>query len=302
MAEHRGKIQGWITKNGQHIPIYENYTAERAPKVKQAKFKASRQNAVDIRQLKTREDVYEVVMGSDYKKHRAGGEEYERALTDAQTAWREMDELDEEIKQVREELKPETIIPTTEEMPGFTRWEREMFAEYTEKGEELNERLTELRSKKNEAEKQHRKATDTIRRYDEQAYEQEKADWKGTFLVPTKKTEDDFPGFELDTTISYYEDLREKGQAHVVEMSPKEYLERCAYQVFDTSLERTLRAVDPEAVQKYAAMMNSGTKFHMPMLNLADKEQEGRHRAVTAIVNGIEKIPVLVVPKKRRSY
>lgn len=41
MAKGKGKIQGWITKNGIHIPIYEKYTVREGhePDVKKATFK-----------------------------------------------------------------------------------------------------------------------------------------------------------------------------------------------------------------------------------------------------------------------
>lgn len=296
MAQGKGKIKGWITKNGQHIPIYDHYTAEPSPRLKNAKIKANRANAIDPMTVKTIKDVQEVVMGEHTDSY-TDDKRYQEALDGASEVNTRENEIDEEMKRINEELKTEMHIPTKEEMPGFDRFERELFAEYTEKGEQLKDQEQKLREERNNLSKKREQYNRTMEMLDDQAYRRQIEDFRGTQIRPTEKTE--FKGFQLDTATSYYEGLREKGEAFVAEMSPKEYLERCAYQVFDTTLERTLRAVNPKAVQKYSVEMNNGTNFYMPVLNLADKEQEGRHRAVTAIVNGIEKIPVLVVPKKR---
>ena len=86
-------------------------------------------------------------------------------------------------------------------------------------------------------------------------------------------------------------------------MSPSEYLQRCAYQVFeDATIESTLAAIDESNVKKYADMMKNGTKFDMPYLNFMSGQQEGRHRAAAAMQAGIAKIPVLVVGERFAKY
>lgn len=49
MAKGKGSIQGWITKNGVHIPIYGNYTVREGhePTAKGAKFKGGKKKKVD---------------------------------------------------------------------------------------------------------------------------------------------------------------------------------------------------------------------------------------------------------------
>lgn len=299
MSSNKGEIKGWITRNGKHIPIYENYTAQPSPQFKNAKIKANRENAINPSTIKDINDVEEVVMGKDaYASSYFNDTDYKEAMDKVKNSFNDYEKLGEEIRELNTQLEKESRIPTAEELPGFSKDEREMFAELTPKGKEIKERIKSLREEQNNCTKVRDIYSRTMERMDEEEYRHQKENFKGTFMVPTDKT--DFKGFQLDTGTSYYEELREKGQAHVVEMTPKEYLQRCAYQVFDTTLERTVRAVDPKAVREYAVQMNNGTDFYMPVLNLADKEQEGRHRAVTAIVNGIKTIPVLVVPPKRR--
>ena len=87
--------------------------------------------------------------------------------------------------------------------------------------------------------------------------------------------------------------------AKVVEMSPKEYLERCAAMFNDvdgaeTNLTLQIVGLDHDNVKKYAKLMQDGVKFSTPWLDERGiNGQEGRHRAAAAYEAGIEKIPVL---------
>lgn len=116
------------------------------------------------------------------------------------------------------------------------------------------------------------------------------------FSKPKKATKSDYKGFDMtDMGVSYYNDLMERGRGYIAEMSPREYLLRCAFQIFDGTIESCLNGVIESNAQKYANKMKSGEKFHMPYLNFRDRQQEGRHRAVAAYLNGIKLIPVFII-------
>ena len=120
-----------------------------------------------------------------------------------------------------------------------------------------------------------------------------------------KEAEGEYAGFKTkESTTPYIDDMLSKGKAVVVEMTPEQYIHECAHYIFDNStLERTLRGRiggDNEDIEKYARMMREGVKFDTPYLNYRDNQQEGLHRAVAAFVNGITKMPVIIVGSRRK--
>ena len=125
-----------------------------------------------------------------------------------------------------------------------------------------------------------------------------------SFDKPVKASSDNYEGFTTKTTGTGYDEYINGKQngGYIAEMSPAEYLKRCAYQVFENAtIESTLAAINEKNVDEYAKKMESGEKFDMPYLNLKKGEQEGRHRAAAAMKAGIEKIPVLVVGYKQNT-
>lgn len=115
--------------------------------------------------------------------------------------------------------------------------------------------------------------------------------------------------FRTDKTgMSYYDDFLNvkdhdykrlaKGlQGEIIYMAPMEYVKRLGTDIFHCSLERVMRGVDHDNVQQIMDKMTSGTKYNLPILDLANETQEGRHRALAADKLGVKKIPVLVVTK-----
>lgn len=105
----------------------------------------------------------------------------------------------------------------------------------------------------------------------------------------------EYKGFKTNDTGT----ATDKKGARVVEMSPKEYLERCAAMFNDvdgieTNLSIQVAGLDHDNVKKYAKLMKDGVKFSTPWLDERGiNGQEGRHRAAAAYEAGIEKIPVL---------
>lgn len=92
----------------------------------------------------------------------------------------------------------------------------------------------------------------------------------------------------------------EKGlNSRVKYMTGKEYINRCANDIFGLSYEKTVYPVEWEAVHKYAEAMKQGAVFPMPYLDYVHKQQEGRHRALAfaEAFGEDEYMPVLVITK-----
>ena len=93
----------------------------------------------------------------------------------------------------------------------------------------------------------------------------------------------------------------EKGQDATLEyMSPNEYLERCAKDIFNSTYEKTVGIIkknNAKIISKYAKDMLNGDKFPLPYLDYVHKQQEGRHRALAVIeAFGEDSImPVIVI-------
>lgn len=168
--------------------------------------------------------------------------------------------------------------------------------EYTEKGKEIQKKLDAVREQQEKWDKKWEDATAALQARDSVAREKQLKEFSATKPTPAKQNE--YKGFELNTHTSAMQEKLESGKTYIAEMSPREYLQRVAMQVFNRStIETTVRGTIPANVLKYARMMRKGTKFYMPWLDLQDKGQEGRHRALAALYLGYEKIPVLVAVK-----
>ena len=87
----------------------------------------------------------------------------------------------------------------------------------------------------------------------------------------------------------------------IVEMSPAEYYEECATNIFNCSVEKLKRErgeYDRPIINKLHNVLNVyKKKLCMPMINYADKGQEGLHRmlAIAELFGWHHKVPVLVV-------
>jgi hypothetical protein len=71
----------------------------------------------------------------------------------------------------------------------------------------------------------------------------------------------------------------EKGlDSYIETLTGDEYIQKCSSLIFHKSVDQTLRGVNYQKVSDYANLMKDGTKFPLPYLNLAEHQQEGRHR------------------------
>ena len=96
-----------------------------------------------------------------------------------------------------------------------------------------------------------------------------------------------------------YHRERKKKTGEIVYMSPDEYIKRAilGFKSIGEPAENVEQTRNPELIDKYAQMMQDGTKFDMPILDYRDGyfSQEGLHRAMAARKLGARDIPVAIL-------
>lgn len=112
--------------------------------------------------------------------------------------------------------------------------------------------------------------------------------------------------FDVDKIYEYvefdkplYSMISKRKTARLVHMNPKQYIYNIARN-FGLSYDDTVNYdsnVDKEKVNEYAEAMKKGDKFPVPYFNTDNNLQEGRHRALAAMVNGCTSIPVIEFSK-----
>lgn len=306
----------WITtKNGTHINTdwFDQDNREKERQINANKQEANRKN---IGRLTSKDDEQKLKQELHDKLAEANSyantPEYQQLKEDSSKTFYEKEKLDEELSKIRELEKAHTTIDwNSEEVKnaramGLGRAEIEMlYEEKDEIGKQAEKDYRTVREKLDTATRKWQNATDKLKQYEMQFVkgqkeQMQKMEREGKSTV-SSKIKDNYEGFQLDTHTPAYQRAYERGEAKIVEMSPKEYLQRCATDIFDSTYERQIRAVVADAKHTYelADMMKSGTKMYMPSLDYNSKGQEGRHRAAAAILNGIERMPVLIIPKRR---
>lgn len=95
----------------------------------------------------------------------------------------------------------------------------------------------------------------------------------------------------------------EKGKLFELEyLSPKQYIYKIA-NGFGVSYEDALGgAYDEDKAKKYAEAMNKGDKFPVGYYTEDDADQEGRHRAMAAMMLGCKVIPVVKIIEVSDNY
>lgn len=240
----------------------------------------------------------ELIPKNSYKN----SDEYKKLAETFRDAWNKDDALRDKQSALEEQLKSEVSFKPKSEWTE----EDKLYADiglkpkaYTELGREIEKEIRAIRNERNEVREKRDRAGDEMNRIKEKEHRKQIKQYESTGLKAATKS--DYEGFRTDTTgTSFYDEIL-KGEkpgftGKLVEMSPKDYLQKCAYEIFDkATLESTIAGVSKEYVEKYKDMMKSGTKFDLPYLNFKQNQQEGRHRALAAYELGIETIPVLAI-------
>lgn len=289
------EIERWITVNGKHIPIYKGESVDEQRKRKQ--IEQNEQSAKTLNRLssdadesKLRDELREKLLDKDSYMN---SEEYKMQSSTVQKLWNEMQKLKDRQRELWEiKKKGTTIDEDTLKDFGGDRQLAELFGKKDAKAEAAEKELKTIREEISKAEDNWSRASDKLENYHK---EHGRKNLDESSISTNVKSS--YEGFEKDTHTSYYQDLYKQGKAFIVEMSPRTYLEYCGAKIFETSYEKQVQAVSADAKNTYklADMMKDGTKMYMPALDFKRKEQEGRHRAAAAILNGIDKIPVMIV-------
>lgn len=307
---------GWITVNGNHIPLYDGKADITFMKGKQVQIGKKSvgvkqrfpNKRIDQKDL-TDEKIMKELAGEDSYVY--NDEDYKIASFNASRYSKEVKELNDKEKELNEALKQETSLKPQEEwndedeLTALILGKRSV-VKYTEKGQQIKEELDSITDQRRQLEKRlevNRDKVDKVasgyRQQQIKKFNEETKDDKGINHNP----KNEYPGFKLnESTTSNVDNALAKGDAHVVGMSPKRYIQECAYNIFQregTTLESVVRTRFAKDVGKYMTMMEEGVKFDTPYLNYRDEGQEGLHRAVAAYMLGMEEIPVIVVPKRR---
>jgi len=228
---------------------------------------------------------------------------FQKAAKAAKEAREKKDKAWERKKQIDEELKSESKPKPKKDwddndMLDDLLGRRPMVL--TDKGKQLKEEQGKLYEEMRQYDHDFSEASDKMQEMKKDAHRREIKNFHPEPLRPAQS--DDYEGFTLEeTSNSYGDEYLHNGLGTICEMSPKEYLERCAFEIFhEATMESCVGAIDEEVAEGYAKQMRGGTKFHLPYLNYKQSGQEGRHRACAAYLAGIEKMPVLIIGHPNR--
>ena len=273
MAER--EIEKWVTINGARVPIYKDgsmggFMSDSSVKVgdKKVGITKKRVNQKDV----TDERIMEEIAGKDSYAMQPEYRELEDTVTGL---FKQM----QDIKKEHDTLK---------------------------KNGGSQEDIDKLREQLDELDLRHKSMAKQLKNRDiEHSSDQRIAYLRNAKLGDiTHDVKDEYEGFKRDKTgISDYDRMLKQGEAELVDMSPRTYLQEVAHNIFpkvapEATLETTLRGTSADNVKKYMTMMENGTKFDTPYLNYTNSGQEGRHRAIAAYLLGIERIPVVIIKKR----
>ncbi len=223
-------------------------------------------------------------------------ETYKKNLSDRSNFTDQQEQLIEKINELQEKLEKQESVPkpksewTADDMMKSIMGKTPMIQSSESKA--LEKEIDALWKEHHGLTGIVSKTNDYIEKVDKENFIKQVENWHSD--KPVKTTKDTFTGFSTKMRIAQFDEDLSKGIGYISEMSPKEYLERCSYDIFGSTYESTVLGVDYKNVLKYAKEMSEGTKFDMGYLDYNSNKQEGRHRAMAAELLGIEKIPVYI--------
>lgn len=290
---------GWITtKSGKRINTdwFDEDEKNKQRQINANKSEGDKKNNKPV----TEEDIKKKLIKESY----TDDPEYQKLSNEIHDLFDRRQNAKKKYRELKEELsKEQSVKPksewTTEDEIADLLGERPV--KYTEKGQKLKEEYDKAWNEYNEADHEWTEKSSKLKSIDESQHSKQKEEWAKADKEFSTDLKNEYPGFKVnESTTPYIDQLLKDGKAQIVEMSPQMYLHEIAHNIFDRgTLETSLRGTDVKNINKYMQMMKDGTKFDTPYLNYRDKEQEGRHRAIAAMMLGVERIPVIIIRNRR---
>ena len=314
MSDNREPVK-WITVRGAHVPIYEgesNYDAlDRFYRERRQK-KSVKVGDKEVSVKKSIETISEQIQGmsdkelSDYimknfipEDSYFNDPEYKALQQQLGDTKKEMEEAKKQslelYKKSEVEYDEDDYKKLIEEFDGDKQLAK-MMAKKTPEGEEHKRQYQELDKKREELQERWNELDEKREaRKANEARKQRAAYINDYETTASDKVKDEYEGFQLDTGVTDYEEWRKK-EGKLVEMSPEQYLRECAHNIFKSTYENQVlvTAGDAAVTKELVGLIASGTKMYLPVLDYKTDNQEGRHRAMAAMLLGIDRIPVLV--------
>lgn len=204
--------------------------------------------------------------------------EYEKLKKEREEADKKYEQARKEYMRISEELRSEMENGTASDadMARFT-------AILTQRGVQLQQEQAKMQESIDQLAEQNADIENRMNELRMQAFGGNTRAWNSA----DRNT--DYKGFKLDSTDNKY------ANAKVVEMTPQEYLRRVAFDVRGKGIDELLNSASPSQVEKYMRQMLRGTRFNAPSLNYRNRSSNGDARALAALFNGYQRIPVMVI-------
>lgn len=273
----------WITVKGKHIPVYKD------------------EHGQDVfgNGMSTRERIEKQFIDKNSYMY---SERYKELAKRRSDTHKELNNLTERNRELRKIIKEGSTL-NPDDVKQFGKDMAEMFAEKTPEAKQAENELFNNHKREHELWENMEGYDADIDEYISQQRTLQKEQYLRDFTDTMGPAKDNYKHFQFDTGMSKYEDMKGDENVRIVEMSPQQYLKEVGLNIFGTTYERQVMvpAYDENVTDELYNLMQSGTKMRLPILNYRDKEQEGRHRAVAAMLHGDERIPVMIVlPKGRK--
>lgn len=316
------QIKRWITVNGAHVPIYEGeevadaigrlygdkkdevVVGGRKVSVEKKPLDKDLQSINNDIQKMSDEELRDYIMKTFIEEDSyINNSEYKELQEELKTTWEEADRLKKEwldlYDKASKAIDQEDYNDLLDKFDGDKELARMMAKktpegeQYKKQSEEVNEKEKILRDKWKELDEKREQIKTSEAKRQRIKYI---TDFENTV---SKDVKEEYEGFQFDTGVSAYEDFKNNG-GQILEMSPQQYLHECAHNIFESTYENQVMvtAGDAGITKDLVDKITHGTKMYMPVLDYQTDNQEGRHRAMAAMLLGIDRIPVLIRRRK----